>query len=240
MLLFISRYPATLTVTVKGMKVNSNSVPLTRPIHAIQSERTTTQPMSHTIKQSDKHQILKDDFELEKNFNNEITANKILTNIPGQLFRFPNHIHKTINASNCLISKFSRDGKLLAFTTMIDRQFQILITSISDMKIIRTLKGHTNIIYDLDWADSSMNSTFQYALISASSDRICIYWSWNENTVSMKILPHPTFLYAVRFLAYGQNMNTVVTGGRDGIIRIWKLYSNIVKHTSFRILLMEI
>lgn len=213
------------------MKPNSNQIPLTRPIHAFQSERTTSQPMIATLKQNNDRKMisLKDELESENSNNNEMKTKEILRNLPGLSFQFPNHILKTTNANNCLISKFSRNGKFLAYTSMTGRKYQIIIASISDMKIIHTLQGHTNVIYDLDWAECVMNSSRQYALISASSDRTCMYWRWNEDSVSFQILPHPAFVYAVSFVAYHRNVTTVATGGRDGILRIWKLYSNQVR-----------
>lgn len=170
-------------MTLKAIRPNlKNAESVTRPLHAFQSERTTVQNLSEIIKQNNESQMF------QRNEKYDETKLKELSGTKLQPFKFPEHVLKKISANNCLISKFSRDGQLLAFSTIVAGKYSIIIVSIPDMKVIHILNAHTNTIYDLDWADVSTSGLFPKVLISSSSDRTCIHWTMlNENTVTLKV-----------------------------------------------------
>ena len=80
-----------------------------------------------------------------------------------------------------------------------------------------TLRGHLNVVYDMDWFD-------EQTLVSVSSDRTGIVWFLTPDAYTMRILPHPSFLYAVKCLQISSRHVWVATGGRDSILRFWKVH----------------
>lgn len=152
--------------------------------------------------------------------------------------------HQEYINSGAMITKFNTNGSLLAFHCGSAKQNEhnIHILSMSKFKDIMILRGHINIIYSLDWSD-------EQTLVSASSDRTAIVWFLSETTYSMKvskycidnsvekkektlcfsyflqILPHPSFVYKVKVLSFHNvaNILYIATGGRDHLLRIWKI-----------------
>jgi WD40 repeat protein len=88
------------------------------------------------------------------------------------------------------------------------------------------LQGHMHLIHDLNWRSSSNseNSSVKF-LVSASSDYTAMVWIINkkDKSYSYVILPHPSFVYASIILSSNHKQLTVVTGGRDQILRLWKI-----------------
>lgn len=70
-----------------------------------------------------------------------------------------------------MIAKFSTNGHLLALhcTTYRRHNHEISIMNVNNLKIINTLIGHLNIVYDLEWLNENV-------LVSVSSDRTAIVW----------------------------------------------------------------
>lgn len=94
----------------------------------------------------------------------------------------------------------------------------IVILTVPSLKTVKTLRGHTNFVYSLNWIEASTTETI---MVSASSDRTAIIWMLNHNPCKLYILPHPCFLYTVKVMDFSAKEMFVVTGGRDKIIRIW-------------------
>lgn len=176
-------------MTVKAIRPNlKNAESVTRPLHAFQSERTTAQHLSEIIKQNNERIVMSNEkLDDTQHFITETKLNE-LSNLRLQPFKFPDQVLGQLSVNNCLISRFSRDGQLLAFSSTVAGKYSIIIVSIPDMKVMHTLNAHTNTIYDLDWADLSTTGLFPKVLISSSSDRTCIHWTMvNENTVTLKV-----------------------------------------------------
>jgi hypothetical protein len=83
-----------------------------------------------------------------------------------------------------------------------------------------TLSEHTDLIHDIDWSKDKTSTT----MLSSSSDYTAIVWKLEGTKYTYNILPHPCFIYASKFLD-GQSL--IATGGRDSIIRIWKVKKSL-------------
>lgn len=130
---------------------------------------------------------------------------------------------QTTASKGSLTSQFSPDGKFVAFAvapTEGTANHNIVILTVPSLKTVRTLKGHTNLVYSLNWIEACVSDTI---LVSASSDRTAIIWMLNHNPSKMYILPHPCFLYTAKILDLSAKELFVVTGGRDKIIRTWRI-----------------
>lgn len=148
--------------------------------------------------------------------------------LPGQAFKCPNTlIHKKkILKKGSFVVKFNHDGHLMAFTS----NFEIEIVTVPKFKNLVTLNGHSNLIYELDWLDkNSRDLTFPQYLVSSSSDKTSILWIIERNSYSLKILPHPSFVYSSKFVSTFIEPLFLITGCRDNAIRVWKLRKNTSK-----------
>jgi hypothetical protein len=164
--------------------------------------------------------------------------------LPEMNDKVNSNIKSTFNIPNLLLSrrnlsergsnlvKFSTDGRLLACVDAAKERSDIYIFNIPDFRIVYTLKAHTNLIHDLDWVKGT--DTYPKYLVSSSSDCSSILWKLMDTTYSYTILFQPTFVYAGKFLKL--NEKEIVTGGRDGILRIWRnttLIQEIDQHKGF-------
>lgn len=77
----------------------------------------------------------------------------------------------SLEQNGSMIAKFSTSGHLLAIhcTTYCRHNHEISIINVNNLKIINTLIGHLNIVYDLEWLNENV-------LVSVSSDRTAIVW----------------------------------------------------------------
>ena len=170
---------------------------------------------------------------IEENLENLPEIDKTNSNIKST-FNIPNLLLNRRNLSDkgCNLVKFSTDGRLLACVDGSKEHSDIYIFNIPEFRIIYTLKAHTNLIHDLDWVKGG--EAFPKYLVSSSSDCSSILWKLTENSYSYSILFQPTFVYVGKFLK--PNEKELVTGGRDGKLRIWRnrnLIQEIEHHKGF-------
>lgn len=137
----------------------------------------------------------------------------------GKAFQIPKKIvyKKRLTRKGSLVTAFSSSGHYLAYTDVVETsQHNILILSLPDFAVCHILRGHSGLIHDLEW----INNTH---LISASADQTAILWSIDNGIGALlKVMPHSSFVYAARCLLVERHTLVIVTGGRDGILSIWK------------------
>lgn len=83
------------------------------------------------------------------------------------------------------MSKFSPNGQFLAYSSNSD--YNIQIATVPDLKVINTLRGHTNFVYDLDWLVDKRKNSFPLHLVSASSDRTAFVWTIEKDRISLTV-----------------------------------------------------
>uniref|UniRef100_A0A336M610 CSON012678 protein n=1 Tax=Culicoides sonorensis TaxID=179676 RepID=A0A336M610_CULSO len=139
--------------------------------------------------------------------------------ILGKVFQIPKKItyKKRSSRKGSLVTCFSSSGHYLAYTEVVEAsQHNIMILSVPDFAVCHILRGHSGLIHDLEW----INSTY---LISASADKTSILWSIDNGIgLLLKIMPHTSFVYAARCLLIERHSLVIVTGGRDCLLRVWK------------------
>ncbi|NP_001002277.2 jouberin isoform X2 [Rattus norvegicus] len=204
-----NRYPSTLYVTVRGLKVPDCIKPSYRSMMALQEERGTPVYCERHRETSsvDTEPGLEDSKEEVK-----------WKRLPGQACRIPNKHLFSLNAGErgCFCLDFSHNGRILAAACASRDGYPIILYEIPSGRFMRELCGHLNIIYDLDWSKDD-----RY-LVTSSSDGTARVWKNEINSTStFRVLPHPSFVYTARF--HPATRELVVTGCYDSMIRIWKV-----------------
>lgn len=46
------------------------------------------------------------------------------------------------------------------------------------------------------------------------------------NSMYVKVLPHPSFVYTTKWLSKSEEQSYIATGGRDCVLRIWRVNHN--------------
>ncbi|XP_027981166.1 jouberin isoform X7 [Eumetopias jubatus] len=204
-----NRYPSTLYVTVRGLKVPECIKPSYRSVVALQEEKG--KPV-HCERHNETSSV---DAEPGLEDSKEVVKWKRL---PGQACRIPNKHLFSLNAGErgCFCLAFSHNGRILATACASRDGYPIILYEIPSGRFMRELCGHLNIIYDLCWSDDD-----RY-ILTASSDGTARIWK-NEinNTNTFRVLPHPSFVYTAKFHPAVKEL--VVTGCYDSVIRIWKI-----------------
>ncbi|KAI4885132.1 hypothetical protein NFI96_020038 [Prochilodus magdalenae] len=204
-----NRYVSTLYVTVKGLKLPENVDPSIRSMMALQQERgSTSYNELHTeLTQKTSTQLLEGKSEVIK-----------WSRVPGQVCRIPNKPMLSFRGGQmgCFTLRFSYDGRTLAAGCADRDAFPIVVYEIPSGKVLASFNGHLSIVYDLCW---TRDNRF---LLSASSDGTVRVWNIESlQGLAQKILPHPSFVYCAQYHPHNQNL--VVTGGYDGLLRVWNL-----------------
>lgn len=225
------KYPAILEVTIKGIYPAEDSTkygpPVMRSQNALQRERLADFRFpSPPPTECDGKQKISSFFAETQNL---IAMKNQWRKLPGQAFKCPAKPMRKImeHKNGSSIARFDKRGAFLAYTKTGDNKSNhIVLLKFPDLKKVLTLNGHVNLIYDLDWMDSASNIDHKCSfIVSASSDKTAIIWAIYEDQYHYKILPHPSFVYGARFLCLksssGASHAFVVTGGRDGILRLW-------------------
>uniref|UniRef100_I3MA40 Jouberin n=1 Tax=Ictidomys tridecemlineatus TaxID=43179 RepID=I3MA40_ICTTR len=203
------RYPSTLYVTVRGLKVPDCIKPSYRSMMALQEEKGKPVYCERHRESSsvDTEPGLEDSKEVVK-----------WKRLPGQACRIPNKHLFSLNAGErgCFCLDFSHNGRILAAACASRDGYPIILYEIPSGRFMRELCGHLNIIYDLCW------STDDRYILTSSSDGTARIWK-NEinNTNTFRVLPHPSFVYTAKFHPAVREL--VVTGCYDSMIRIWKV-----------------
>ncbi|KAK2496056.1 hypothetical protein MC885_001042 [Smutsia gigantea] len=204
-----NRYPSTLYVTVRGLKVPESIKPSYRSMMALQEEKGKPVYCERHCEPSstDTEPGLEDSKEVVK-----------WKRLPGQACRIPNKHLFSLNAGErgCFCLAFSHNGRILAAACASRDGYPIILYEIPSGRFMRELCGHLNIIYDLCWSKDN-----RY-ILTASSDGTARIWK-NEinNTNTFRVLPHPSFVYTAKF--HPAVKEVVVTGCYDSVIRIWKV-----------------
>ncbi|XP_011946984.1 PREDICTED: jouberin isoform X15 [Cercocebus atys] len=204
-----NRYPSTLYVTVRGLKVPDCIKPSYRSMMALQEEKGKPVHCEHH------HESSSIDAEPGLEESKEVIKWKRL---PGQACRIPNKHLFSLNAGErgCFCLDFSHNGRILAAACASRDGYPIILYEIPSGRFMRELCGHLNIIYDLSWSKDD-----RYILTSSSDGTARIWKNEINNTNTFKVLPHPSFVYTAKFHPAVREL--VVTGCYDSMIRIWKV-----------------
>ncbi|XP_077000193.1 jouberin isoform X3 [Tamandua tetradactyla] len=202
-----NRYPSTLYVTVRGLKVPECMKPSHRSAVAVQEEKgqPVCQERHCETNSADSEPGLEDSKEVVK-----------WKRLPGQACRIPNKHLFSLNAGErgCFCLTFSHNGRILAAACASRDGYPIIFYEIPSGRFMRELCGHLNIIYDLCWSKDD-----RYVL-TASSDGTARLWKNEINNAStFRVLPHPSFVYTAKF--HPTLIELVVTGCYDSVIRVW-------------------
>lgn len=159
----------------------------------------------------------------EETFRREIDLNRKWHKLPGQACKIPNKVHKKLvfREKGSMNVKFNHDGTLIALTEVTTREGSILhVYKFPEMSELFKMFEHSCLIHDIDW----LRSKFASLMLTASSDYTAIVWRLEESSYTYKLLPHPSFVYAAKFLHDESTASSlkVVTAGRDNTVRIWQ------------------
>ncbi|KAM9316683.1 jouberin [Gastrophryne carolinensis] len=195
-----NRYPSTLYVTIKGLKLPVNS--------------DTYLPLVDSPTNADlKHDVGSDSGEAKQK-----KEPFKWTRLPGQACRIPNRQFLSLRAGHmgCSFVCFSNEGRTLAAACANRDGYPINLYEIPSGQYLRELHGHLNVVYDLCWSRDDQH------LLSASSDATVRLWRVAlQDSSAFKVLPHPTFVYTAKFHPMSDDL--VVTGCYDSVIRLWNV-----------------
>ncbi|KAM4693311.1 jouberin isoform 1-T3 [Discoglossus pictus] len=215
-----SRYPSTLYVTVKGLKLPDNMDP----------SSPTTMSFRQELGSSILHTEVQNEMALKSNESGEEKQKEPFrwTRLPGQACHIPNRHLLSLRAGHmgCFSICFSNDGRTLAAACADRDGYPVYLYEIPSGQYLGELHGHLNVVYDLCWSSNDQN------LLTASSDCTVRLWRiGNEATSALKVLPHPSFVYTARF--HPKSDHLVITGCYDAMIRVWNVR---VKETNGQLL----
>ncbi|XP_068794488.1 jouberin isoform X1 [Struthio camelus] len=202
-----NRYPSTLYVTVRGIKLPDHVDPSFRSMMAVQQEQGST---TFCDLQSEGCKKTGEPLPEEKKEQFKWTR------LPGQVCRIPNKHLFSLRGGDmgCFCIRFSHDGKTLAAACAGRNGYPIILYEIPSGQYLREFYGHLNIVYDLCWSKDD-----QY-LLTASSDGTVRMWKIeNQATSAVRVFPHPSFVYTAKYHPTANSL--VVTGCYDSVIRIW-------------------
>ncbi|NWQ78083.1 AHI1 protein, partial [Columbina picui] len=202
-----NRYPSTLYVTVRGIKLPDHVAPSFRSMVAVQQEQSSATLCELQREESKKSCELLPE-EKKEPFK--------WTRLPGQACRIPNKHLFSLRGGDlgCFCIRFSHDGKTLAAACAGRNDYPIVLYEIPSGQFLRKFYGHLNIVYDLCWSKDN-----QY-LLTASSDGTVRMWKIEMQAASaVRVFPHPSFVYTAKYHPIADSL--VVTGCYDSVIRIW-------------------
>ncbi|XP_071662621.1 jouberin isoform X2 [Patagioenas fasciata] len=202
-----NRYPSTLYVTVRGIKLPDHVTPSFRSMIAVQQERS-----SATLGELEREESKKSCELLPEEKKEPFKW----TRLPGQACRIPNKHLFSLRGGDlgCFCIRFSHDGKTLAAACAGRNDYPIVLYEIPSGQFLRKFYGHLNIVYDLCWSRDN-----QY-LLTASSDGTVRMWKIEMQAASaVRVFPHPSFVYTAKYHPIADSL--VVTGCYDSVIRIW-------------------
>ncbi|KAM6180637.1 jouberin [Erethizon dorsatum] len=204
-----NRYPSTLYVTVRGLKVPDCIKPSYQSMMALPEEK------GKPVHYEPHHESSSVDTEPGLEDSKEIVEWKRL---PGQACRIPNkHLFSlTAGERGCFCLDFSHNGRILAAACASRDGYPIILYEIPSGRFMRELCGHLNIIYDLSWSKDD-----RYILTSSSDGTARVWKNEINNTNTLRVLPHPAFVYTAKFHPAVREL--VVTGCYDSVIRIWRV-----------------
>lgn len=145
--------------------------------------------------------------------------------LPGQPCKIPNKVfHKTqFHEKGSMNVKFSCDGNYIAYTEVTKDGSVLHIQKFPEMQEEFKMLEHSELIHDIDWLKQKHIIEGRQRMVTASSDFTAIVWKLETSSYTYNILPHPSFVYASKFLQSDDlSKIQVVTAGRDCIVRIWQ------------------
>uniref|UniRef100_A0A8D2MRW1 Jouberin n=1 Tax=Zonotrichia albicollis TaxID=44394 RepID=A0A8D2MRW1_ZONAL len=198
-----NRYPSTLYITVKGLKLPDHVGASFHSMAAVQQEQSNT-ALSELQREGCEPSLdeKKEPFKWSR--------------LPGQACRIPNKALFSLRAGDlgCFCIRFSHDGRTLAAACAGRNGYPIALYEIPSGQFLREFYGHLNIVYDLCWSKDN-----QY-LLTASSDGTVRMWKIEMKAASaVRVFPHPSFVYTAKYHPVADSL--VVTGCYDSVIRIW-------------------
>ncbi|NXJ80964.1 AHI1 protein, partial [Trogon melanurus] len=202
-----NRYPSTLYVTVKGIKLPDHVPPSFRSMIPVQQEQNS-ETLCELQREGSKKLCEPSPEEKKEPFK--------WTRLPGQACRIPNKYLFSLRGGDmgCFCIRFSHDGKTLAAACAGRNGYPIVLYEIPSGQFLREFYGHFNIVYDLCWSKDN-----QY-LLTASSDGTVRMWRIEMQAASaVRVFPHPSFVYTAKYHPVADSL--VVTGCYDSVIRIW-------------------
>ncbi|NXI34604.1 AHI1 protein, partial [Galbula dea] len=202
-----NRYPSTLYVTVRGVKLPDHVAPSFRSMIAVQQEQSSE--TTHELQGEGSEKSCEP-------FPEEKKEPFKWTRLPGQACRIPNkHLFSLRGGdAGCFCIRFSHDGKTLAAACAGRNGYPIVLYEIPSGRFLREFYGHLNIVYDLCWSKDN-----QY-LLTASSDGTVRMWKIEMQMASaVRVFPHPSFVYTAKYHPVADWL--VVTGCYDSVIRVW-------------------
>ncbi|NWT79507.1 AHI1 protein, partial [Lanius ludovicianus] len=198
-----NRYPSTLYITVKGLKLPDHVGPSFHSVAAVQQEQTNT-ALS---------ELQREGYEPSSEEKKEPFK---WSRLPGQACHIPNKHLFSLRGGDmgCFCIRFSHDGRTLAAACAGRNGYPIALYEIPSGQCLREFYGHLNIVYDLCWSKDN-----QY-LLTASSDGTVRMWKIEMKAASAeRVFPHPSFVYTAKYHPVADSL--VVTGCYDSVIRIW-------------------
>ncbi|NXY15732.1 AHI1 protein, partial [Atrichornis clamosus] len=197
-----NRYPSTLYVTVKGLKLPDHVGPSFHSMVAAQQEQSNTALSELQRGGCEPSEEKKEPFKWSR--------------LPGQACRIPNKHLFSLRGGDmgCFCIRFSHDGRTLAAACAGRNGYPVVLYEIPSGLFLREFYGHLNIVYDLCWSKDN-----QY-LLTASSDGTVRMWKIEMQAASaVRVFPHPSFVYTAKYHPIADSL--VVTGCYDSVIRIW-------------------
>lgn len=154
------------------------------------------------------------------------SINRKWQKLPGQACKIPNKLFTKISfrEKGSMNVRFSHDGNLIAFTEVTKDGSILHVQKFPELQEIFTMLEHSDLIHDIDWLRQKPNSLDSpQFMLTASSDFTANVWHFEASSYTYHILPHPSFVYASKFLQTETAGHIqVVTAGRDCLIRIWQ------------------
>ncbi|KAJ0008677.1 hypothetical protein NQD34_016092 [Periophthalmus magnuspinnatus] len=203
------KYPSTLYVTVKGIKIPEHVEPSLRSMMPLQEERgsTTYSELQNEVTRKSISQVLDDKPPIFK-----------WSRLPGQVCRIPNKSMLAFRGGQmgCFTVLFSNAGTMMAAACADRDTFPVVVYEIPSGRVLAAFNGHFKVVYDLCWSRDDRR------LLSVSSDGTVREWDIERLSANaQKMLPHPSFVYSAQYHPSAQSL--VVTGGYDSLVRVWRL-----------------
>ncbi|XP_068255028.1 LOW QUALITY PROTEIN: jouberin [Nyctibius grandis] len=202
-----NRYPSTLYVTIRGIKLPDHVAPSLRSMIAVQQEQSS----------ATKCELQRDGSKRSCETLPEAKKEPCKwTRLPEQACRIPNKHLFSLRSGDmgCFCIRFSHDGRTLAAACAGRNGYPIVLYEIPSGQFLRKFYGHLNIVYDLCWSKDN-----QY-LLTASSDGTVRMWKIEMQAASaVRVFPHPSFVYTAKYHPVADWL--VATGCYDSVIRIW-------------------
>ncbi|XP_062428498.1 jouberin isoform X2 [Rhea pennata] len=202
-----NRYPSTLYVTIRGIKLPDHVDPSFRSMMAVQQEQGSA---TFCEQQSEGSKKTGEPLPEEKKEQFKWTR------LPGQVCRIPNKHLFSLRGGDmgCFCIRFSHDGKTLAAACAGRNGYPIILYEIPSGQQLREFYGHLNIVYDLCWSKDN-----QYLLTASSDGTVRMWRIETQATSAVRVFPHPSFVYTAKY--HPTENSLVVTGCYDSVIRIW-------------------